>query len=235
MRTPLAHLPTLLLAGALAVAPLVAPRPARAAAGEGEAAAGARLPDSAAVALARKVQAFYERTRDWEATFAQTYTYVTAGRTQRSKGTLRVKKPGRLRWDYTSPGKKTIVVNGSKLTQFDPQENQAYVDERFDATAMSAAVSFLLGKGSLEKEFTAGLEGKDRLVLQPREPDGRVERVVLTVSGDGEVTGTKVVDASGNVNELAFEGIRRNGGIADDTFTLELPKDVQFLKVPGSR
>src|SRR6266496_3615434 len=89
-----------------------------------------------AVALARGVQAFYEKTKDLETSFVQTYTYAAFGRSQTSRGTLRVKKPGKLRWDYLEPTPKTIVVNGPRLVQYEPDANQAYVDEHFDATAL---------------------------------------------------------------------------------------------------
>ena len=187
-----------------------------------------------AAALAARVQAFYEATRDLEARFEQTYTYAAAGRSQRSTGTLRVKKPGKLRWDYVTPAPKTVVVNGSRLVQYEPEANQAYVDERFDATAMSAAVTFLLGKGSLEKEFELATDAEGRLVLTPRKPDPRVERVELTVGKDGEVTGTRVVDGSGNVNAIAFAEMKRNVGVPDGAFVLDLPKDVHRVKAPGN-
>src|SRR5512138_530436 len=145
--------------------------------------------------LAREVQGFYEQTRDLEADFVQTYTYASFGRTQTSRGTLKVKKPGKLRWDYAEPSRKTIVVNGSRLVQYEPEENQAYVDEHFDASAMSAAVTFLLGKGKLAREFELSTAG-GRLVLTPRKADSRVERVELTVGDSGEVSGTRVVDGS---------------------------------------
>jgi len=194
----------------------------------------AAAPSSPApLSLARQVQAFYERTHDLEAEFVQNYTYAAFGRTQVSRGTLRVKKPGKLRWDYVEPSQKTIVVNGSRLVQFEPEANQAYVDEHFDATAMSAAVTFLLGKGSLEKEFDLATDADGRLVLTPKVPDARVERILLTVGGSGEVTATSVRDGSGNVNEISFRNIRRNPGLRDDVFVLELPKDVHRVKPPA--
>jgi len=52
-------------------------------------------PAADATALARKVQGFYETTRDLRARFVQTYTYAAIGRRQVSKGTLEVKKPGK--------------------------------------------------------------------------------------------------------------------------------------------
>jgi outer membrane lipoprotein carrier protein len=193
-------------------------------------AAGAASGDAAA--LARKVQAFYERTRDLEASFVQSYTYAAVGRTQTSRGTLKVQKPGKMRWDYLEPDRKTIVVNGTRLVQYEPEVNQAYVDERFDASAMSAAVTFLLGKGDLAKEFELSLEGAGRLGLTPRQPDARVEKIVLTVDAGGEVTGTEVIDGSGNVNAIRFSRVRRNAGIGEEAFVLKLPKDVHRVKTP---
>ncbi len=193
--------------------------------------ASATTPDASA--LGQRVQGYYEKTKDLEASFVQTYTYSAAGRSQTSRGTLRVKKPGKLRWDYVDPAKKTIVVNGSRLVQYEPEENQAYVDEHFDASAMSAAVTFLLGKGKLEREFDLSAEAGGKLVLTPKKADARVERVVLTVSESGEVIDTRVVDGSDNVNEVAFQDLRRNVGLKDDVFILDLPKDVHRVKAPG--
>ena len=190
-------------------------------------------PAPEAAALARKVQAFYENTRDLRARFVQTYTYAALGRRQVSKGLLEVKKPGRMRWDYESPTPKTIVVNGSRLVQWEPEANQAFVDDAFDATAMSAAVTFLLGKGSLEKEFHLSTGEGGTLVLRPRKPDPRVETVTLGVGPDGEVTRTRVVDGQGNANDIAFEGIQRNAGVPDGRFELALPAGVRRLAMPG--
>jgi outer membrane lipoprotein carrier protein len=183
-------------------------------------------------ALARKVQAFYERTQDLRARFEQTYTYAGLGRRQVSRGQLLVKKPGRMRWDYEEPEKKTVAVAGSRLVQYEPEANQAYVDERFDASAMSAAVTFLLGKGSLEKEFEVSLGENGALVLRPKKPDPRVESVTLTVGLDGQVTATRVMDGSGNENAILLRDLRRNVGLQDADFEVKLPPDVRRLSAP---
>ncbi len=190
-------------------------------------------PPADAARLAAKVQAFYERTRDLQAHFAQTYTYAGFGRRQVSSGTLKVKKPGKMRWDYEKPAAKTIAVSGTRLVQLEPEENQAYVDDHFDASAMSAAVAFLLGKGDLTREFHVSLDGNGALLLRPREADPRVETIALTVGGDGEVKATRVVDGSGNVNEVRFTDVKRNVGLPDSAFELKLPKDVHRVNAPG--
>jgi outer membrane lipoprotein carrier protein len=198
-------------------------------------AATAPAADPGAAELARKVQAYYERTSDLEARFQQTYTYAGFGRRQVSSGTLRVKKPGKIRWDYEKPARKTIAVTGSRLVQYEPEENQAYVDERFDASAMSAAVAFLLGKGDLAREFDLAVDDLGALVLRPKAPDPRVESIALTVAEDGAVTATRVLDGSGNVNELKFSATKRNVGLADAAFDVKLPKDVHRVAAPAAQ
>src|SRR5512144_129283 len=185
-----------------------------------------------AAALAARVQGYYERTRDLEARFTQTYTYAGFGRRQVSSGTLRVKKPGMMRWDYEKPARKTIAVKGSRLVQWEPEENQAYVDEKFDATAMSAAVTFLLGKGDLAREFDPSVDDLGALALRPKAPDPRVESIALTVAEDGAVTATRVVEGSGNANELKFAAVKRNPGLPDSAFDVKLPKDVRRIAPP---
>jgi outer membrane lipoprotein carrier protein len=188
---------------------------------------------SEAQALARKVQSFYERTRDLSARFRQTYSYAGFGRKQVSSGQLLVKKPGMMRWEYREPSAKVVAVKGSRLVQYEPDEGQAYVDEHFDSTGMSAALAFLLGRGDLEKEFLVALSSTGALLLRPREADPRVETIELVSAPDGQITATRVVDGAGNVNEVAFEDVKRNTGIPDAAFEVKLPADVTRVAPPG--
>jgi outer membrane lipoprotein carrier protein len=184
-------------------------------------------------ALVRKVQAFYERTRDLTARFEQTYTYTGFGRRQVSSGLLLVKKPGMMRWDYQKPSTKTVAVKGSRLVQYEPAENQAYVDDHFDSSGMSAALAFLLGKGDLEKEFLVSTSTTGALLLRPREADPRVESLELVAGADGQIAATRVVDGAGNVNEIRFEGVKRNTGVPDSAFDVKLPDGVTRLSAPA--
>ena len=183
--------------------------------------------------LAREVQARYERTTDLQARFVQTYTYAAFGRRQVSSGILKVKKPGRMRWDYLEPSRKSIAVVGSRLVQWEPEARQAYVDDHFDAGAMSAAVTFLLGKGSLAREFELSVDAGGWLVGRPRRPDPRVARVRFQVGPAGDVLATEVVDAQGNTNEVRLSDVKRNAGLPDADFVIEIPAGAHRLTAPG--
>jgi outer membrane lipoprotein carrier protein len=190
-------------------------------------------PPADAQGLVRKVQAFYEKTRDLTAKFQQTYTYAGFGRRQVSAGLLQVKKPGMMRWDYQKPTPKTVVVKGSRLIQYEPDENQAYVDEHFDSSGMSAALTFLLGKGDLTKEFEVSSGDGGSLVLRPKVEDPRVDQIVLAADPQGQIVSTRVVDGAGNVNEIQLEDVRRNTGIPDTAFDLKLPEGVVRTSPPA--
>jgi outer membrane lipoprotein-sorting protein len=47
------------------------------------------------------------------------------------------------------------------------------------------------------------------------------------------VTSTRVEDGAGNVNEVKLTDVRRNSGIKDSAFDVNLPKDVRLIDSPG--
>ena len=65
--------------------------------------------------LAKALQARYQNVRDFTADFVQTYRGGVLRTETRERGTVAVKKPGRMRWIYTSPERKEFVSDGQKI------------------------------------------------------------------------------------------------------------------------
>ena len=61
----------------------------------------------------------------------------------------------------------------------------------------------------------------------------RLESVTLTVGPEGEVTRTRVLDAQGNVNDLEFRSLKRNAGVREADFEVEVPADAHRVQMPG--
>ena len=71
-------------------------------------------------AVAAAVQSFYDQTTDVSASFHQTYVNRLYKRTDRSKGKVVFKKPGKMRWDYAKPNGKVIVAgSGTRIMPTD--------------------------------------------------------------------------------------------------------------------
>src|SRR5438270_187751 len=81
--------------------------------------------------LASRVQRFYAHTKDFSANFAQHYTYVAMGRVEDSSGTVQVKKPGLVRWDYQKPDARTLYVENKTLWIWRPEDKEVQVKRNF--------------------------------------------------------------------------------------------------------
>src|SRR5690348_220913 len=67
------------------------------------------------VALAAKVQLRYNGIKDIQADFVQTYEGGVLRTKTSERGTVAIKRPGKLRFLYTKPEKKEFVSDGVRL------------------------------------------------------------------------------------------------------------------------
>ena len=182
-------------------------------------------------AIARRVQAFYAHTRDFSATFHQHYEYVALGRSEDSDGTVRVKKPGLVRWDYAKPEKRTLYLKGKTLWIWRPDDQEAQVNRNFGGDQLSSAFTFLWGKGNLLSEFSPravpvprGLPAGDGLELTPLKPAPGVQKLLFVVGKDGQVLASVVTNPQGDVNQIVFGEAKVDRGLSEDLFQFSPPK-----------
>src|SRR3989454_6695834 len=102
--------------------------------------------------VVRDVETSYARVMDLRAEFTQTAFNKSLNQTIPARGTVYLKKGGKLRWEYTEPTPQEIVSDGKKLWVYTPTLNQANVAEAPEALAGPAG-SFLAGLGRLRSEF----------------------------------------------------------------------------------
>ena len=193
----------------------------------------ARAASDPSRALAERVQAFYAHTKDFSAKFAQHYLYLALGRVEDSQGTVQVKKPGAVRWDYEKPEKRTLYVQGKTLWIWRPEDREAQVKRDFGGDQLSSAFTFLWGQGDLLKEFAPkalaaqeGLPPGDALELVPLKPAGGVSRLVFVVGKDGQVLASVVTNPQGDTNQIVFTETKVDQGLGDALFHFEPPKGV---------
>ncbi len=185
----------------------------------------------------KRMQAFYEHTRDLRASFAQTFVNPAFHKTLHSHGTLEFKKPGMIRFDYAAPDAKVFVVKGDRITTYVPAAQQA-MEGSFQADQISASVTFLWGKGNLEKEFdVAPADRTDlapgiALLLTPKRPDPRFQRIYFVLDPKTHaVKESVVIDGANDENRFDFTDIRTNVGLSDKDFELALPPGTQVVKM----
>lgn len=226
-----------MLLTALAVVLLAAPSSPKSAAADAGAAAVKSVvavptmaPD--VKALVDRVQAFYEKTDDFTASFRQEYTYKAFKRVQSSTGKVTFKKPALMRWEYEKPSPKTFVLAGDKVYAHDP-EAMTLTKASIGTNQLSASVTFLWGKGKLADEFAIAQAPCGQCVgtlleLVPLKPDPRFQRIRLEVDPKSAmVVKSTVVDPDGSENAITFVELKTNTGVGADFFKLSPPPGTQ--------
>ncbi|MFL5322369.1 MAG: LolA family protein [Myxococcaceae bacterium] len=183
-------------------------------------------------ALVDRMQAFYEKTADFTASFRQDYRYKAFKRTATSSGTVTFKKPALMRWEYEKPEKKTFVLAGDTVYAHDPAAMMLTVGS-INTNQLSASVTFLWGKGKLADEFNITQQPCDKclgtvLELNPLVPDPRFQKVILEVDPKtAQVIKSTVIDPDGSENAITFSGLKANTGVNAETFKLNPPEGTQ--------
>lgn len=195
--------------------------------------AGAR--QQSAQEVARALQAKYDQIRDFSADFTQQYESGVLKRKVTERGKLQVKKPGKMRWDYTDPEKKLFVSDGSQIYLWVPADNQvtrSAVPKEDEATT---AVLFLVGKGNLTRDFNVSFApnappGTYALHLEPKLPERDYEWLQLIVDQKTlQIRGLATADRQGGRSTFQFSNFRENTGIPDSVFAFRIPKGADVI------
>ncbi len=188
-------------------------------------------PPSPAESLARRVESRHRALVDLTARFVQTYRSGAIGREVVEKGTLSLKPPGRMLWEYREPERKTFVSDGRRFYFYVPADRQVIVRDQADMRGIPALL--LSGRSDILSQFEVGLEtappGRQRLRLVPKAPDPEVERVYVDVDDTARIRGILVLDAQGNRSAFEFDQIRENVGLKDRIFDFEIPRGVEVV------
>ena len=187
-------------------------------------------------AVADKVDQRYNHMQTLEAQFAESYS--GAGMTRKESGTLLLKKPGRMRWDYDEPRPKMFLTDGSTAWFYVPGEKQVRRTPVKQVEDLRSPLRYLLGKSKLEKEFVGltivtdakPVNGGDIVLRgEPKGIEERVSETLLEVTPDGMITRIVVEGTDGSVTEFRFLQQKENVQIADTRFKFVPPPGVEVV------
>ena len=198
----------------------------------------ARAADSNAPELAAALQRKYDGIRDFSADFAHTYEGGVLKKQITERGRLLVKKPGKMRWDYSTPEPKQFVSDGVKMYSYIPQDKQVIVAAVPSDEDAPTPTLFLAGKGNLIRDFTPSLvdapagapAGSRALKLVPRAKQRDYDWLVLVLDpGSLSLRGLLTVDTQGGKSSFSFTNLKENVGLTDKEFAFKIPRGVDVV------
>lgn len=181
--------------------------------------------------IVRAIEDHYRGLADLTAQVAQKNDLRSLGKTQTFTGTLFIKKPGRLRLEYTNG--QTIVLDG-RIVWFHSTKGRQAIKRTFaDIEQANIPVAFLLGAAEIRSDFDvvqAGSGGQRVVELLPKKPEAAMNKLLLRSDESGRITAMTVFDGSGNSTEIAFTDVKENEGVDDKLFRFKAPKGTEIIE-----
>jgi outer membrane lipoprotein carrier protein len=188
-------------------------------------------------ALIDGLQAKYSRMKGLAADFAQFYR-ATDGRTKRESGSLLLKRPGKARWDYSSPERKVFVSDGKNIFFYVFGERYATRSTVKQSVDPQIPFLFLLGRGNIRKDFSS-IEviaderpvesGNVVLRLTPKRAPEDFKQILAEVSPERmSVNRLVIIERSGARMDFYLSNVRENYVAADSEFKFTPPAGVSI-------
>ena len=187
--------------------------------------------------LARSVDDHYNHLRSLQSDFTEIYRGDGAERVE--TGTLWLKKPRKMRWEYRSPKEKLFISDGQAVWFYLPAERQLRKTTLRKLDDLRSPLAFLLGKTKLENE----LQGLSKVVDQsPMDPGntllrgvpqamaGQVSEVQLEITPSDQIVRIVLLEADGATTEFRFAGWKENLELNDSRFQFAPPPGVETVE-----
>lgn len=182
--------------------------------------------------VASRVDRHYNQLRSLRAGFSETYQGMGMKRTE--SGTLLLAKPGRMKWDYSSPPGKIFLLDGKYAWFYTPGDARVQRIPAKKLDDLRSPLRFLLGHTELEKEMSnltmaAGPNGGFTLTGQPKGQENRVRRLSLTVTAAGVINTIEAEETNGALTHFTFTGEQANVPVPSSSFHFTPPQGVPVV------
>jgi outer membrane lipoprotein carrier protein len=188
-------------------------------------------------AIAQAVDNHYNHLQTLQTEFTE--TYQGAGIEREESGSLWLKKPGKMRWEYRSPKDKLFLSDGKDAWFYLPDDRQVRRTSVKKLDDLRSPLGFLLGKTRLEKELDGLSLAPDVAPLTPgnavlrgvpKNMADRIREVILEITPDHRIARIQFEEADESVTEYRFSQQQENGPIADQRFKFTAPPGVEVIE-----
>ena len=185
--------------------------------------------------IAAALQRRYDTIKDFSANFTQTYEGGPLRRKAKESGTVAIKKPGKMRWDYTTPEQKLFVSDGRTMFMYFPADKQVMKNPVPEQDEATSAVLFLMGKGDIVRDFVirygdTKVESAYVLRLEPRTRQAEYDWLQVTVDRETlQIRELAWGDEQGGRNAIALSNFKENAGLADKLFGFTVPRGTEVI------
>ena len=148
-----------------------------------------------------------------------------------TEGSILLKKPGNIMWQFTVPSLKRITVHDQKISTYDANLNQVVIVP-FSDRYQSSLANILLNNDSLMSYYQILSETTNKnaysVILVQKKSNNLFTRIKITIV-EMLLTEIKMWDVSGQSIAIIFDDVILNAPLADSFFEFSFPKGVDIF------
>jgi|SRR6185312_714310 len=185
---------------------------------------------------ARTVDEHYNQLKSLKSDFTEIYESPGFSRTE--SGTLWLKKPGKMRWEYRQPREKLFLSDSQTAYFYVPGDRQARKTSVKKLDDIRSPLRYLLGKTKLEKELDGLSFAPDvqpleagNVVLRgvPKALKDRVSDTLIEVSPAHRIVRILIQEVDGTKTDFRFSHFEENIPVQDSLFRFTAPPGVETI------
>ena len=187
------------------------------------------------------VESAYAGVDTIKADFVQVTRSAAAGEEPRQKGVVLLKRPRKMRWNFTQPMISSFITDGQKMWVWSAESNQVILTEDLSASSGNDMAALLSDLGKLGELFdvqhvesTEADEHRSHILQLKPKTEASFKSLQLVVSRKKYTLERLVmVDLFDNIVELDFSAVRMNPEITDEQFTFQIPEGATVIRADG--
>ncbi len=186
--------------------------------------------------LLKGVEQRYNRAKTLQVHFVE--SYMVQGRARKSEsGELTLRKPGRMRWDYTAPPGKLFVSDGKDVYLYTPEAHRVEKTKLRASDDMRAPLAFLLGKLDFAKDFRdfeIKPEGMNYLITAKAKSDKLLYgKIQMLVTADYQIQRLVIDGQDLSILTFQLDGEKLNPPVDDALFKFQMPAGATLVDAEG--
>jgi outer membrane lipoprotein carrier protein len=179
----------------------------------------------------RLLERFLKESRTMSADFKQTLRADDNEVLQESEGHFYLSRPGKFRWNYSTPYQQEIVSDGEQVWIYDVDLKQVTVQKQ-SASANNAPMALMEGKLQLEEAYDISeLDHRDgvyRLKLSSKAKDVDFSELIVGVDEQG-LRFMQLMDQFEQTTDIVFGELELNKKLASKLFEFTPPEGVDVF------
>jgi len=179
--------------------------------------------------MVEDIEKRYGDIKDISGTFYQKSFLKDLDRVEDYAGRFFIKKPSKMRWDYSGKRDEQVIINGESIWIYKKSERQLLRGIFKKGRYSHLPLALLQGIGDIKRDFYIRTTGDNTLELTPKTEMGVIKKIELLIGNKFPVREFTITDNYENKVTIRIDNVVINTDISESLFTFKPPPQTEVI------